>query len=267
MTAAPVPDGFAAAAMRRPALRPLALPTEHGGWGFLLEPLVLGLLVAPSWSGTLIALAAIFAFLTRQPLKLALVDTLRRKTYPRTLYCWMFAASFALAAALSISAAVAVSGIAILIPFGLVAPLAVVTILYDANNRSRSLVPEICGAAAMSSTAVAIGIAGGMRLVPAFALAGIIVARGIPAIAYVRTLITRTHGKQASPWPAITLHAAALAAVAAFAPRLAVAAIAILLVRSLWFLNQPPPPARILGWREIAFGTLTVVLSATGFYL
>src|ERR1044072_2044638 len=38
-------------------LRPLALPTEHGGWGFLLEPLVLAMIVAPSWIGALICAA------------------------------------------------------------------------------------------------------------------------------------------------------------------------------------------------------------------
>ncbi|VAV92581.1 Putative membrane-spanning protein, partial [hydrothermal vent metagenome] len=28
-------------------VRSIALPTEHGGWGFTLEPILLGLLVAP----------------------------------------------------------------------------------------------------------------------------------------------------------------------------------------------------------------------------
>ena len=32
-------------------LRTVALPVEHGGWGISLEPVVLGLLVAPSASG------------------------------------------------------------------------------------------------------------------------------------------------------------------------------------------------------------------------
>src|SRR5215212_11211122 len=87
------------------ALRPLALPTEHGGWGFLFEPIVLGLAVAPSWSGVLVAIAFIFGFLTRQPLKLALQDALREKWYPRTRWCWMFAIAYAVAALTAIAAA------------------------------------------------------------------------------------------------------------------------------------------------------------------
>src|SRR6185436_6956547 len=80
-------------------LRPLALPSEHGGWGFLLEPLVLGLLVRPSLAGSLIALAFVFGFLARHPLKLALQDLLRGKSYPRTRWCWLFACSYAAAGA------------------------------------------------------------------------------------------------------------------------------------------------------------------------
>jgi hypothetical protein len=32
-------------------LKSVALPVEHGGWGMLGEPLLLALLVAPSWAG------------------------------------------------------------------------------------------------------------------------------------------------------------------------------------------------------------------------
>jgi hypothetical protein len=44
---------------RSVALRPLALPSEHGGWGILLEPIAIGLLVAGSWSGVLVGAAAV----------------------------------------------------------------------------------------------------------------------------------------------------------------------------------------------------------------
>src|SRR5689334_962019 len=46
-----------------PSLRALALPTEHGGWGLLLEPLLLGLLIVPSAPGAAVAAAALGAFL------------------------------------------------------------------------------------------------------------------------------------------------------------------------------------------------------------
>jgi YwiC-like protein len=251
----------------RPALRPLALPNEHGGWGFLLEPLALGLLVAPSISGVLVAIAALFGFLTRQPLKYALQDALRGKRYPRTRYCWMIALAYAIAAAAALIVAVAAGRLILVIPFGLVAPLAVTVVLYDANNRGRSALPEFAGAAAMSSSAAAVAIAGGMRIVPALALSGIIVARSLPSIAYVRTLLKRAHGGTPASWPALVAHAVAAFAVATFAPLLAVVAMVVLLVRAAWGLAHPPARARTIGWSEIAFGTVTVGLIATGYLI
>lgn len=256
MTSVPLPS------RPQPALRPIALPTEHGGWGFLFEPIVLALAAAPSASGALVGLAFVCGFLVRQPLKLALQDALRAKRYPRTAWCWMFAAAYSLAAAATLALAVAREGLPVLIPIGLVAPLALTQVLYDSANRSRALLPELAGAAAMASSAAAIGIAGGMRLLAAFTLSGIILARALPAIVYVRTLLARAHGQSASSWPAMALHAAAIAAVASFAPLPATVAMVVLLVRALWGLAHPPPPARTIGWREVVFGTATVVLAS-----
>ncbi|MCZ7661545.1 MAG: YwiC-like family protein [Thermoleophilia bacterium] len=43
-------------AMReRSRLRDVVVPTEHGGWGFTLEPMLLGLLVAPGWASSALA--------------------------------------------------------------------------------------------------------------------------------------------------------------------------------------------------------------------
>jgi hypothetical protein len=251
----------------RPALRPLALPTEHGGWGFLFEPIELALVVVPSWRGALVAAAFMFAFLVRQPLRLALQDAMRGKRYPRTAWCWAFACSYLFAAAAMLGLGVATAGLAVLIPIGLVAPLGLTQILYDASNRSRALLPELTGAAAMSSSAAAISIAGGMRLIPAFVLSAIIIARAIPSIVYVRTLLTRAHKKTASSWPADVLHVVAITAVAFIAPWLAVVAMAILLGRAIWGLALDPLPAKTIGWREIAFGLITVGLSAAGFVI
>ena len=248
-----------------PSLRPIALPSEHGGWGFLFEPILLGLIVVPSWVGALIAVAFVSGFLVRQPLKLALQDLLRGKNYPRTPWCWMFAGVYGAAASAALVVAVSLTSPAVLIPLGLVAPLAITQIAYDASGRSRSLFAELCGATAMTSSATAIAIAGGMRIVPAFSLAGIVVARLIPTIVYVRTLLMRSHGKRASSLPPLILHAAAAGSVAAFAPFAAALAMIILFARAAWGLAHFPLPAKAIGWREIAFGAMTVGLASMGF--
>jgi hypothetical protein len=239
------------------------LPTEHGGWGFLLEPLVLGLAVAPSFAGFLIAVAAILGFLTRQPLKLAMQDALRGKTYPRTRWCRIFAVGYATGALCALALAVTVASPASLLPFALVAPLAAVTLVFDARNRSRAPFPEYAGAVAMGSTAAAIAIAGGLSLTASFALMALIALRGIPAIVYVRTLLRRAHKQAVASWPALAAHATAIPlAWLVSGSWLATAATTALMGRAVWGLAHPPVAARTIGWREIAWGALTVAMFA-----
>jgi hypothetical protein len=249
----------------RPNLRPIALPTEHGGWGFLFEPLLLGLVVVPSWAGALLAIAAVCAFLTRQPLRFALQDRIRGKSYPRTSYCWRFAAMYGAGSLAAAAGAIAIAGWGLAVPVLIAAPLGIVQLVHDARNHSRRLLPEIAGATAMMCSAAAIAIAGGASWTLAAMLAVTMLARTLPSIVYVRTLVQRSHGVEASAWPAIAMHAAATIAVASFAPITATIAMMILLARATFGLNVPPPRAQTLGWREIAFGALTVTLLAIAF--
>ena len=80
-------------------LRVLALPPEHGCWGLLLEPIVIGLVAAPSRAGALIALAATGVFLSRQPLKVLLNDVAAGRRAARTYTAALLAVSYLAAAA------------------------------------------------------------------------------------------------------------------------------------------------------------------------
>ncbi|MES1167658.1 MAG: YwiC-like family protein, partial [Oleiharenicola lentus] len=64
---------FTPMALRPPLISPPAtaifLPREHGSWFLVLEPLALGLLVAPSSAGGALAVATLAAFFMRRPLK------------------------------------------------------------------------------------------------------------------------------------------------------------------------------------------------------
>lgn len=224
--------------------------------------MLLGLLVAPSWSGALVGTAALFGFLARHPLKLALQDAMRGRSYPRTPYCRALVAAYLAGGALSLAAAVMMSGARVLIPLGIVVPLALTQLLYDAHRRERELLPELSGAAAMASIAAAVAIAGGMRIVPAFGLAGIIVARTLPSILYVRAMLGRMPA-----WPSIALHVVAIACVALYAGPYAIAAMVVLLLRAMWGLSHDAPRAQTIGWREIVFGALTVALAAIAYRL
>jgi len=237
--------------------RPLALPVEHGGWGILLEPLVLGMLVAPSRAGALIAAAAFFAFLARHPLKLAMQDALRGQTFARTMWCWVFVAWYGVLSAYCLIFAIAQSSSRIVMPFVIVAPLAIVMLVQDARRKSRSLLPEIAGAIAMSSTAAAIAVAAGRSSAFAFTLMALMAMRSVPSIFYVRALLGR-----GSAVTTMLLHALAFGAGVMVGSAGAIAAYLALFTRAAWGLAHEAPPAKIIGWREIAWGIVTIGLLA-----
>ncbi|MCA9913783.1 MAG: YwiC-like family protein, partial [Anaerolineae bacterium] len=88
-------------AIRTPKLRPIALPTEHGGWAFLYEPILLGLLLAPSVAGFLLSISGVFVFLLHQPLKLAMKDRIRGRRFPRTNWAERFVLGYGTVALLA----------------------------------------------------------------------------------------------------------------------------------------------------------------------
>ena len=91
----------------RVRLRSIALPTEHGGWGFTLEPILLGLLVAPTWAGFGLALATSSAFLARRPVKLVSTDLVRKRRLPRTRVALWFSLGYGAPALAGLAVAIA----------------------------------------------------------------------------------------------------------------------------------------------------------------
>src|SRR5215510_1395575 len=108
------------------------LPVEHGAWGFLFEPLIAGLILAPSVAAPFITLLAVGAFLTRQPLKFALGDWLQKRRLPRTDVARRFVVIFGSIAAVGLLGSFLLAPLYSLVPFVLVAPIVVYLIIQDA---------------------------------------------------------------------------------------------------------------------------------------
>lgn len=253
-------------------LKTIALPTSHGGWGFLLEPILLGLLLAPSAAGLWLAVSALGAFLAQQPLKLALSDRQKRRRYPRSVWAERIAAFYIGAAALGLMAALFTAGHTFWLALVLAAPLALVQLYYDAKNRGREFIPELFGAGALGAVASAVVLAGGWPVGVALALWAILLARALGSIVYVRARL-RLERRQAinktRVWTAHGLGLVVVGALAIFgvAPWLAVLALAILLMRALAGLSayRQPVVAKTVGFQEMGYGLLTVVLTAVGY--
>jgi hypothetical protein len=254
-------------------LKAIALPSEHGAWGFLLEPLLLGLLLASSWLGLSFALAMLGLFLLHQPLKIAVKDRLKGIRTNRSQWAEGFALFYGGIAFLFLLPVLwnASSDISILLASML--PFMLVQAAYDFRNQSRELLPELVGAIALGLSASIIVRLANWDFVPALALWLLMVARAVPSIVFVRVLLRKQKGREVQFWDVYLLHGLAIVICLGFAfanllPYLSVLVMLILAIRAYLSLNHTEPiAAKIIGFREIGFGLMTVGLTAFGFWL
>uniref|UniRef100_A0A7C2FT87 tRNA-specific 2-thiouridylase MnmA-like C-terminal domain-containing protein n=1 Tax=Thermus islandicus TaxID=540988 RepID=A0A7C2FT87_9DEIN len=253
-------------------LKSVALPTEHGGWGFTLEPLLLGLLLAPGPPTLGLFLLGLFGFLARHPLKLLYQDLRRGKRYPRTeLALRMGAAYLALSLAGLLLALLTAEG-RLLLPLLLALPLGAYVAYTDARNRSRDLFPEVAAALFMAAFAPAGVLAGGLP--PKVALGSLLALalRDVAALYHARTQVLRARGQTPRLYPALlALWGSALLALLSFRqgflPSPTLLALLLLALFGSLTLLRPPVPARVVGWTQMGFGLLIVLATALGYTL
>jgi YwiC-like protein len=256
-------------------LRPVALPVEHGGWGLVLEPLVLGLCLAPSVPGIFLSVAALAAFLARHPLKIVAGDRRRKRPFPRASVAERFALAYAAISLLSFILALKTSPTVCLWPLLMAAPFALGQLVYDAMGRSRELWPELSGATAMAAVAAAITLASGWHITDALALWLLLVTvRVIPSILYVRARLQKNHGAQPAIAYVLGAHLTGCAIVLVLAwlglaPALAVVVALLLMLRAAFARSPfcPQVSARQVGFSAIGFGLATVLALVLGYAL
>jgi hypothetical protein len=261
----------------RPASVPwrvVALPAEHGGWGLLVEPVLLGLVLAPSTAGVCLALAALAGFLARHPLRLWLLDRRKHARYPRTALAERLFSVYALLALLLLAAAAALERAPFWPALAVAAPVGLVALAFDAVGRSREVLSETAGAVALGASATAIAIAGDAPASLAWGAWALLALRAVTSVLYVRARIRLDRGLAAGPRAVLSAHAAALAvatglAFAGWAPWLGPAVFAVLLTRAAWGLSSWRRPVRpkTLGFQELGYGILTLALLAAGYRL
>jgi hypothetical protein len=249
--------------------RSVALPTEHGGWGFTLEPILLGLLVAPTATGWELAVAATAVFLARRPVKLITTDLVRRRWLERSNMALSVAGLYGLLAIAGAVGAFVTRNGPFWWPLIAAVPFALVSLRADAHSRNRGLVPQLCGAVAMGSTVAAIAMGAGWDWGPSFGLWGVLAARDLAAIVLARGMVRRFKSKAVPHGPILWLQIAAILATIGFAltnaaPWMSVVAMVLLAMTSVISLHRPPVPAKMVGWTQMAVGMMVVLLTALG---
>lgn len=248
------------------SFRSLVVPREHGSWSLALEPVALGLLVAPSLAGTFLAVAVVAGFFTRRPLKLA--ATLP-PTEPRRAAAFRWTLLFAAIAltALALSAFPGIGGNTpsadwhALWPLLLAAPFGAAFLWFDLRGEMREAEAELAGTAAFALVPATFATLAGWSAAPALALAALMLARSLPTVLTVRTYLRFAKNKPATALPALASALVAFAiaitlAARALAPITACALTGLLAARTAWMLSPFPPAwsAKRVGMTEAIVG-------------
>lgn len=246
------------------SFRSLVLPREHGSWALALEPVALGLLVAPSADGALLALAIVAGFFMRRPLKLAW--TLPQLEERRgAAACWTMI--FATVAGLALlgtgvppwDAPAAAHDWTALWPLLLAAPFGAAFLWFDLRDETREAEAELAGSAAFAFAPAAFATLAGWNAPAALGLAVLMLARSLPTVLTVRCYLRLQKRQPASPLGAIAAAGLALGATVGtqgVVPAAAALLPAALLVRTLVFVTplRPAWSAKQVGMLEGALG-------------
>lgn len=248
-------------------LRTVALPTEHGGWSITLEPVLLGLIVAPTLAGFALGLAALLAFVARTPFKIALVDRWRGRTLERTGLATRVAALEIAAIGVLIVFAAATATAPFWWPLAIAAPLVALELWHDMRSRSRRLVPELAGSIGIGSVAAAIALAGGESSGVAAGLWLVIAARATATVPFIRVQLLRYKGLPHELWHSDVAQLVAIGAAAAgvaldIVPVAGALAIGGLAAFELIAIRRPPRRAAVLGSQQVVLGLTVVLITA-----
>ena len=251
-----------------PLWRQVAVPSEHGGWSLTAEPVILGLVVAWSWSGLALGVAAMVAFVARTPLKVVLVDRWRQRWLRRSgIAALIAAAELLVIAALGAWAAAGATSGWFWLPLAAAMPLVGVELWFDMRSRGRRLVPELAGTIGIGSVAAAIALTAGERTALALGLWVVVSARAAAAIPSARTQVLRAHGRPVDRWRSDLAQVLAVLAVVAawgldavpFAPVAALGAVAVFNIAAV---RGPVRRAVVIGLEQMIFGIAVIVVTA-----
>ena len=252
--------------------RSVAIPNEHGGWGLTFEPVLLGVLVAPSLAGAYLGVAAVLTFLVRTPLKLVSIDLRHHRWIDRSRLALRIAAAELLAISALAVGAVLLAGWAWIVVIAIAAPFVAVEWWYDSRGRGRRLVPELAGAVGIAAVAAVVITAGGGAHTLAAGAWIVLAARSVGSIPFVRTQIARLRRGSSGPRTSdlaqlVALLAATVAVVVDTQVLAGAIGVGLVAALQLRWVRRPPVAPKRLGFTQLGVGIGLVLLTAAGVLL
>ncbi len=252
-------------------IKHIAFPEEHGSWGFVLEPQVLALLIAFSFSGLYLALASFFFFLAHQPIKI-IVNPKKKKEIKRKAFVVV---TLYLIVALSLLAlCFASNSFNNFIPFLIAMGLMISYLFVEILGYSRKLFSELVASSAIDFIAVSILLLGGTDKTLAWSLLVLLLNRAIPTVLFVHERINYVHQRPVNKLAPIVAGVAGLILALVFAyykwiPFPALLGVAVLFVRLLFGLSDRMMTQSLkkAGIMEFVYGVVFVMITAVSYLL
>lgn len=210
------------------------LPAEHGAWFITLEPILLGMIVTPSWAGLYIGLAMYGILFLRQPL----LKWKHQRRWSDIL--WM--SGFVIVCFLSAIAISTWQIVLFLVPcvfFGTIA------LGLEMMGQRRSLLAEILATLSVGAAASMIGLGGKLSLQTSLLLWLIVLLRLLPTMLTVRMILRIKHQQPHHPVLSYVSHIIAVTTVSylvwqTIVPMGVGFIIVLLSLRGIWLLVHPP---------------------------
>lgn len=256
---------------RRSTLRTVAVPAEHGAWGFLLEPALLALLLAPTWPGLSLALAALALVLAQHPLTLYFKDRSRGVRAPRTVMAQQVALAYLAGALLLASPLLLNFTPEMLLWISIGSLLALIQLQRTLMGQHRTLLAELAGGVALGALAPLMLSLADWPLLQCAALWAALASRTVTSILYIRVRLRQSRQQAAEAGWMWTAHGLAFLLIAGLAyaqalPWTALLALLLLLARAIYGLREQSVRAQVLGIREMIFGVVVVLLVVSGYW-
>ena len=249
-------------------LKLIALPREHGAWGYVLEPLILGLLAAFSVKGLYLAFGALLAFLAHQPVRIYF--SAQQNTKKASL---LFLLMYGIPAVLFFALFIYKTNPLYFLPFTLAIVFMLIYLFMELAGFGRKMVTHMIPPTAIDLIAVSIVLVSGWELLETAAFLVLLSSRAHPTTFYVRAKLRRREDKEYYKVLAVAVHLlslcmASLLVYLKIMPGLALIAVFLLFIRAVIgvYFNKTVMTPKQIGIREFIYGALFVFISAAGYH-
>ena len=250
-------------------IRQIALPTEHGSWGFVLEPLLLALLVAYSLPGLMLSLCAFFMFLSYQPLRILFK---KKNNNELNKYALIVFSVYVFLAAVFFFITFSQSELIALTPFVLSVIIMLIYLIMLYRQKNRELISELSASFSISILTLSILLFKGWQIKYVIAFLIVLLARSIPTTFYVHTklqMFKKKEFRNTLPMISTYIFTGILfwTSMLGLTPFLTVAASLMLLVRShigIFYIKENFKVVNF-GIMEFVYGGLFIIITAVGY--